>query len=122
MKTLRSALGIVLGYLFGAAAAMGVVAWLFGGDVGNRAGPWIVGALALASAQTLAGFLAATVAGRRRLLHAGIVAGLFALATLASLLRHSAVEPTWYRIMVLFVGPAAILFGGRLATSFRLRS
>ena len=121
MKTLRSVLGIVLGCLVGAAAAMRVATWLFGGDAERGVGPWLVAILVFAAAQTLAGFLAATIAGHRRLLHAGIVAGLFALATLASLTRGSDVGPTWYPIMVLGVGTAAILFGGHLATSIRLR-
>ncbi len=121
MKTLRSVLGIVLGCLVGAAAGMGVVTWLFGGDAESGVGPGLVAILVFAVAQTLAGFLAATIAGRRRLLHAGIVAGLFALATLVSLARGSDVGATWYPIMVLVVGTAAILFGGHLATSIRLR-
>ena len=121
MKTLRSVLGVVLGYLIGAATGMGVAAWLFGGDAKSGVGPWLIAILVFAGAQTLAGFLAATIAGRRRLLHAGIVAGLFALVTLASLIRRSEVGPSWYPIMVLGVGTAAILFGGHLATSIRLR-
>lgn len=121
MKTLRSVLGVVLGYLVCAATGMGVVAWLFGSDVESGIGRRVVGLLVFVATQTLAGFLTATIAGRRRLLHAGIVAGLFALVTLASLLKGSAVEPTWYRIMVLVAGTATILFGGHLATSIRLR-
>ena len=120
MKTLRSVLGIVLGCLVGAATGMGVATWLFGGDAATGVGPWLVAILVFAVAQTLAGFLAATIAGRRRLLHAGIVAGLFALVTLASLTRGSEVGPTWYPFMVLGVGTAAILFGGHLATAIRL--
>lgn len=118
---LRSVLGVVLAYLVGVAAGMYVFVWLFGGEAEPGAGPMVVGVLIFAAVQILAGFLAATIAGRKRLLHAGIVAALFALVTLASLLKGSAVEPTWYRIMVLVVGTAAILFGGRLATSIRLR-
>jgi hypothetical protein len=121
METLRSVLGVVLGCLIGAATGMGVVTWLFGGDIEGGVGPWLVGILVFAAAQILAGFLAATIAGRRRLLHAGIVAGLFALVRLVEVLKGSAVEPTWYRIMVLLVGTAAILFGGHLAMSIRLR-
>ncbi len=122
MKTLRSVLGVVLGCLVGAAAGMGVAAWLFAGEARSGIGPWLVAVLLFAAAQTLAGFLAATIAGRRRLLHAGIVAGLFALVTLASLLKGSAVEPSWYRMVVLLVGSAAILLGGHLAAAIPLRN
>lgn len=121
MQTLRSVLGVILGYLVGAATGMGVVAQLFGGDAEPGVGPVIAGILIFTVAQVLAGFLAGTIAGRRRLLHAGIVAGLFALVTLASLFQGSAVEPAWYRIIVLVVGAGAILLGGRLATSIQLR-
>ena len=121
MRTLRSVLGVILGYLTVAAAGMGVVSKLFGGDLQPALGAAAAGILALALAQVLAGFLAATIAGRRRLLHAGIVAGLFALVTVASLINGSAVEPVGFRVIALAVGIGAILFGGRLAASIRLR-
>lgn len=121
MKTLRSVLGVVLGCLVGTATGMGLAAWLFGGDAESAVGRWLIATLVFAAALTLAGFLAATIAGRGRLLHAGIVAGLFALATLVSLTRGPGGGPTWYPIMVLGVGSAAILFGGHLATSIHLR-
>ncbi len=121
MQTLRSVLGVILGYLVGAATGMGVVASLFGGEGAPGIGPVVAGVLIFALAQVLAGFLAGTVAGRRKVLHAGIVAGLFALVTLASLLKGSAVEPAWYRIIVLVIGAGAILLGGRLSTFIQLR-
>ncbi|MFQ5526589.1 MAG: hypothetical protein ACE5GX_10045 [Thermoanaerobaculia bacterium] len=121
MKTLRSALGVILGYLVGAATGMGVVAQLFGGDAEPGTGAVSLGILVFAVAQVLAGFLAGTIAGRKRLLHAGIVAGLFALVTVASLVKGSAVEPTSYRLIILVVGTGAVLVGGRLARSIRLR-
>jgi len=121
MQTLRSALGVILGYLVGAAAAMAVVTRLFAEEGPPGIGPVIAGVLVLALAQVLAGFLAGTVAGQRPLLHAGIVAGLFALVTVASLLKGSAVEPVWYRTIVLVVGVGATLLGGYLATFVQLR-
>ena len=121
MKTLRSALGVILGYLVGAAAGMGVVAWLFGAEGEPGTGVVSLGILLFAGVQMLAGFLAGTIAGRKRLLHAGIVAGLFALVRVASLVNGSAVEPTWYRLVTLVVGAGAILLGGHLASAIRLR-
>ena len=121
MKTLRSVLGVILGYLVGAAAGLGVVAWLFGGQADPGAGPVIAGLAVLVAVLVLAGFLAGTVAGRRQVLHAGIVAGLSALVIVASLANGAAVEPAWYRVLLLVLGSGAILLGGRLATSIQLR-
>ena len=123
MQTLRSVLGVVLGYLVGTAAGIGIEAWLFGDDLEGEIGPRLLALVVLAGAYALAGFLAATIAGRRRLLHAGIVAGLFALVTLTTLAKVGKgfeVEPTWYAISVLGVGATAILLGGYLATLIRL--
>lgn len=121
MKTLRSVLGVVLGCLVGIAASVGVSAWLFGGDPDDGAGPWFAAILVFAAAQILAGFLASTIAGRRRLAHAGIVASLFALVTLAAIILRFDIEPGWYWVTALCVGAAAILCGGYLATLIRLR-
>lgn len=121
MQTIRSVLGVVLGCLAGVAAGMGVETWLFGEDLVGGVGSRFIAMALFAVAQILAGFLTATVAGRRRLLHAGIVAGLFALITLAWLAKGSEFGPTWYPIVALGVGIAAILVGGNLATSIRLR-
>lgn len=121
MKTLRSVLGVVLGCLVGAAAGVGVSVWLFGSEPGNGAGRWLAAILALVAAQILAGFVAAIIAGRRRLLHAGIVAGLLGLATVAAGLRWFDAEPGWYWATVLGAGGAAILLGGYLATVIHLR-
>lgn len=121
MKTVRSVLGVVLGYLVAAAAGMGVVSWLFGGDSEPGAGPVVAGLAVFLGILVLAGFLAGMVAGRRQILHAGIVAGLFALVTVASLVNGSAVEPVWYRLLVLVLGSGALLGGGRLSTSAPLR-
>ena len=121
MKIVRSVLGVILGYLVGAAAGMGVVAWLFGSEAEPTVGPVVAGLAVLLAVLVLAGFLAGTVAGRRRLLHAGIVAGLTALVIVASLAKGPAVEPVWYRVLLLVLGSGAILLGGRLATSIQLR-
>lgn len=121
MKALRSVLGVVLGCLVGIAAGVGVSAWLFGGDAEDGVGPWLAAVLVFAAAQVLAGFLASTIAGRRRLVHSGIVAGLFALVTLVAIIRRFEIEPSWYWATVLGVGAAAILFGGYLSTLIRLR-
>lgn len=121
MQTLRSVLGVTLAYLVAAAAGMSVETWLFRDNVQGGFDARLVALLLLAASHLFAGFLAATIAGRRRLLHAGIVAGLFALVTLALLVRGSILESAWFPVTVLGVGTAAILFGGHLATSVRLR-
>jgi hypothetical protein len=121
MKTLRSVLGVVLGLLVGIAAGVGVSVWLFGGESDGGSGPWLAAVLVFALAQILAGFLTATIAGRRRLVHAGIVAGLFALSTVAAIIRRFEIEPGWYWATVVCVGAVAILLGGYLATMIRLR-
>jgi len=120
MKHLRGVLGIVLGLLVGTAGGMAVETWLFAEDPAGFVWRRLVGVTLLVSAQLLAGFLAATIAGRRRLWHAGIVAGLFALVRLAWLVRESEFGSSGFPIGSVGLGIAAIFLGGRLAVSFRL--
>lgn len=120
MKQLRGVLGVVLGLLVGTAGGMAVETWLFAEEPAGVAWRRLIAVALFVAAQLFAGFLAATIAGRRRLWHAGIVAGLFALVTLAWLARGSEFGSSWFPIATLAFGIAAILLGGRLAISIRL--
>ena len=66
----------------------------------------------------LAGYLTGKTAPKAPLAHAGVLAGVLAfmsLATIAGLSAADAVqEPSWYPTAILFVGPLGVLIGGAL--------
>jgi hypothetical protein len=61
-----------------------------------------------------AGYASARIAGKRELLHAGIVAGIIALLALISIFAQPGLPTYWSQIAaIVFIAPAAI-FGGWL--------
>ncbi len=66
----------------------------------------------------LAGYLTAKAAPRAPLAHAGALAGVLVLLSVAAIAGLSAAggleDPTWYPTAMLFVGPAGVLAGAAL--------
>lgn len=120
MTVLRSVLGVILGYVVGAAATMAIGGWLFGSEANPELGPLISGFIALALVYLLAGFLTAVVSGGRWIVP-GILAGVFAIVTTATAIRGVAIEPQWFSFTSVAVGVGSILAGGQLATLVYLR-
>ncbi len=100
MSVFRTIAAILVGYVLFASASMMLV-----GPVMAQQGPMIVvlALIALAVIGLVVGFVAAMIAGSKRLLAGYIVAGLVCLATLANLVMQLGAEPVWYKVATLFV-------------------
>ncbi len=111
----RSVVGVVVGYLvFGASAAM--LFALNGQDPNIVPGTGFLAASVVygVAFAILGGFLAAVIAGRKEVVHAGIVAAIIATIALVSLLAKFGKSSIWSEVSVLVLMAPAALFGGNL--------
>jgi hypothetical protein len=112
---MRSVIAIVAGYLvFGASSAM--LFGVSGQDPHLLPTPGfllcsVVYGTAFAAA---GGYLAARLAPRRPLLHAGVVAALLGVGALAAIVLERSAGSIWSQLLVLFVMTPAALGGGYL--------
>ncbi|MDQ6893021.1 MAG: hypothetical protein M3167_10120 [Acidobacteriota bacterium] len=67
-----------------------------------------------ALAAVLGGFLAALLAGRAPLVHAGVLAAVVVAMSLVSMKRYAGQQPMWYQITLLVLMPTFVLCGGLL--------
>ena len=67
----------------------------------------------------LGGYVTATIAERYRLLHAGVLAGLLFVFSLAAYAQNAnqpqaRQQPRWYAITLIFLGPVCVMIGALL--------
>lgn len=123
VPTLRSVASVLAGYVLLAATNMAFVMLFFVPPTPGWSSP---GIFAVATPYTflcgfLTGYLVEKIAGRRRPLHAAIVASLMGAVIVVSLIINVAAEPTWYRLEYLILMVLSTVLGGRF-TSLRRSS
>ena len=69
-----------------------------------------------------AGYLVGLMARRRELLHAGILAGIFAIIGLASLIFKTHQYPYWVALSIIVINAPCTLLGGYIRQSTRKNS
>jgi hypothetical protein len=113
VKSLRSVLGVIVGYAIFAVSAV----LLFGVTGRDPHAEQDIGFIAAADAfgvvfALLGGYLAGRIAGRRPILHAGIVGILIVSGASASLLSSLGKGAVWSQVSaILLMAPAAVLGG-----------
>lgn len=110
MKTLRTIIAIIVGYLLFAVTSMLLVS-----PVMSRQGPItvVLAFMCLALIGGASGWVAAMISGGTARLASSILAGIVAVATLANLLMKLGAEPVWYKVATLVLTVPAILLAGR---------
>jgi hypothetical protein len=110
MKIIRSIASVLAGYLV---FALGSSAFVYVWFIQRRSAVDVVSILlslvCLAAIGLAGGFVTSLIAGRRALLHCGIVAALVGLVTIGNLLMGVAAEPVWYKALVFVVFVPALL-------------
>jgi hypothetical protein len=117
MNMVRSIIGVIVGYAIFAVSA--VVFFRFAGRDPHapQDAAFVVGAgvFGMASA-AVGGFVAGVIAGRRPMLHAGIVAGVLAVGAIVSLLSRPGEGAVWSQVSaVCLMAPSALV--GRIRSS-----
>ncbi len=109
----RSIAAVIVGYLIFAASA-GLLFRVSGQDPRSFPPPmFLVFSVGYGAVfALLAGYVAAAVAGRRQVLHAGILAGIVAVIALASMAIERSQGSTWSEWAVLLCMVPAALIGG----------
>jgi hypothetical protein len=113
VKIIRSVVGVILGYATFAVSAV-LFFYLAGRDPHQPQGAaFAVAAVVFGMTMAaLGGFIAATIAGRRPILHAGIVAGIVALGAFVSLISSLREGAIWSQVAaLLLMAPSALLAG-----------
>lgn len=110
MKIIRSIFAVLAGYLV---FALGSSAFVYAWFIQRRSAAEVISILlsvvCLAAIGLVGGFVTSLIAGRRALLHCGIVAALVVLVTIGNLLMGVAAEPVWYKALVFVVLVPALL-------------
>lgn len=113
MIILRTAAGVIVGYVVYAFCSMTLVGAVMGSQ---STGTTISSLAALAVIGGIAGALTALIAGPKSGLAVAITAGLVTLATVANLALQLGAEPVWFKLgTLLLTVPALLLVGRRLA-------
>jgi heme A synthase len=121
---LQSILGIVAGFVVTAAcvilgtllAVSALLPKLESGKPGSPTPTYLAANILVSiAAAVLGGYVAAFIAGRLPLLHAGILAALFFVLGISSVVQGPQPgQPAWYPFAMLLIAPAGILIGGYL--------
>ncbi|MCI0390861.1 MAG: hypothetical protein MOB07_19115 [Acidobacteria bacterium] len=110
MKIIRSIASVLAGYLvFALGSSTFVYVWFIQRRSAADTVSILLSVICLAAIGFACGFVTSLLAGRRALLHCGIVAALVALVTIGNLLMGVAAEPVWYKALVFVVLVPALL-------------
>ena len=123
MKIVRSILGVFVGYAVFAVSAV-VLFQVTGRDPhAEQEALFTVGAIVYGMAfAAVGGLIAALIAGRRPVLHAGIVGAVLAAGALASLLSRPGAGAVWSQLAALCLMAPSVFVGGAVADIFRART